>query len=438
MTTGTCDPRTILVGLQARRYVGHFRSLAIVCALLALSGRAESQTIDPLPLPSPLGLEDVLRLARDGRAEVNAARAGTRAAAQRPAIASALEDPMVSPSIDHLPFMLEGADVSFTIEQRFPLSGLRTHRRQAAEAGMDRARADLARATLDVSHEAINAFLMVHERRQSAAVLDEQLALARQVVGAATARYAGATGPQSDVLRAEVEVARLEGLSRALRGETRAAEAMLNVTLGRDADAMVPPLAAGASVQLVPAWPAVKAALAERPELAAGRADIARANADVLVMRDMYKPMATIRTGPSYTMTDGRGQMLMVGVSVPIWRGRLRAGVAEAEAMRDMANAELEAMRRMVEGQAAVALNQVDAAQARHRAVRDDVLPRARFAIDPALASYAAGQLPLVSVLEAVQALWITQSDLIESEVTLGLAWARLGRAMGTYEAIVP
>jgi outer membrane protein TolC len=54
------------------------------------------------------------------------------------------------------------------------------------------------------------------------------------------------------------------------------------------------------------------------------------------------------------------------------------------------------------------------------------------------LAAYSTGGLPLVSVLEAVQALWATQSDLIESEVTLGLAWARLGRAVGTYEPIVP
>ncbi len=436
MTTGTSDPRATLIGLQARSYVGHFRSLAIVCVFLALGGQAEAQSADPLP--SPLRVEDVVRLARDRRAEIVAARAGTRAAAQRPAIASALEDPMVSPSIDHLPFMLEGADVSFTIEQRFPLSGLRTHRRQAAEAGVDRARAEAARTTLDVSLEAVSAFYMLHERRQSAAVLDEQLSLARQIVGAANARYAGGTGPQADVLRAEVEVARLDGLARGLRGEIRAAEAMLNVSLGRDADAMVPELAAGASVQPVPAWPAVKAAFTERPELAAGRADIARANADVLVMRDMYKPMAMVRTGPSYTMTDGKGMMLMVGVSLPIWRSRLRAGVAEAEAMRDMAAAELQAMQRMVEGQAAVALNQVDAAQARHLALRDDVLPRARNVIDPALAAYAAGGLPLVSVLEAVQALWAAESDLIESEVTLGLARARLGRALGTYEAIVP
>lgn len=111
---------------------------------------------------------------------------------------------------------------------------------------------------------------------------------------------------------------------------------------------------------------------------------------------------------------------------------------ARAEIGRVTLDVELEAMRRMVEGQAAVALSQVDAARERHLAMRDNVLPRARFAIDPALASYAAGQLPLVSVLEAVQALRAAQSELIESEVALGLAWARLGRAAGTYEARVP
>ena len=58
-------------------------------------------------------------------------------------------------------------------------------------------------------------------------------------------------------------------------------------------------------------------------------------------------------------------------------------------------------------------------------------------AIEPAVASYGAGQLPLVSVIEAIQALWDVQSDLIAEESQLGFAWARLGRAIGSYEAIV-
>ena len=58
-------------------------------------------------------------------------------------------------------------------------------------------------------------------------------------------------------------------------------------------------------------------------------------------------------------------------------------------------------------------------------------------AVNSIVAGDSAGQLPLVSVIEAVQALWLVQSDLIVADTELGLAWARLGRAIGSYEAIV-
>jgi outer membrane protein TolC len=135
-------------------------------------------------------------------------------------------------------------------------------------------------------------------------------------------------------------------------------------------------------------------------------------------------------------MTDGAGWMAMVGVSLPIWRGKLKAGVAEAEAMRAMSEADLRAMTRMFEGEAAVAVNQVQAWRDRQRALTTDVLPRARMAIDPAIAGYSAGQLPLVSVIEAVQAWWLVQADVITADVELGLAWVRLGRAIGSYEEV--
>jgi outer membrane protein TolC len=344
---------------------------------------------------------------------------------------------MISPSLDHLPFMLNGADVSVTIEQQIPLSGIRGHRRASALADVDRLRAETGRTTLDVGVEAANAYLMLQERRRTATLVTEQIAFARDVVSAANARYAAGTAPQSDVLRAEVEVARLDAIGRALVGEVRGAEAMLNTSLAFEADTPVPPLATLALPQAVPSWIAVKSVLTSRPELAAGRAEIARADADVQVMRDMFRPMATIRTGPSYTMTDGRGWMAMVGLSLPIWRGRLHAGVAEAQSMRAMAEADLRAMTRMIEGEAAVAVSQLQAARDRQVALNTDVLPRARMAIEPAVASYASGQLPLVSVIEAVQALWLVQSDLIAADTQLGLAWARLGRAIGSYEVIV-
>ena len=397
-------------------------------------GTAAAQ--ERLPLPSPLTLADVIRIAGERRDEIQAAQARIRAGEARSTIVSALADPMISPSLDHLPFMTGGADVSVTIEQPLPLSGIRRHRRASALADVDRLRAEANRTTLDVGIDAANAYLMLQERRRTAVLVDEQIAFARDVVNAATARYASGTAPQSDVLRAEVEVARLEATARSLVGQVRAAEAMLNASLALDANAPVPPLTPVALTQPVPDWPSIRAGLSVRPEIAAGRAEVARAEAEVQVMRDMYRPMATIRTGPSYTMAEGRGWMAMVGVSLPLWRGKLRAGVAEAQAMRAMSEADLRAMTRMIEGQAAVAASQLDAARERQAALTANVLPRARLAIEPAVAGYAAGRLPLVSVIEAVQALWLVQSDLVAAETELGLAWARLGRALGSYEGM--
>jgi outer membrane protein TolC len=150
-------------------------------------------------------------------------------------------------------------------------------------------------------------------------------------------------------------------------------------------------------------------------------------------MKSMYSPMAMVRTGPSYTMTDGAGWMVMMGISVPLWRGRLRAGVAEAEAMVDMAQADLTAMRLMVEGDAVASREQARASRERFLALRDEVVPRARQAIEPTIAGFAAGELPLVSVIEVAQTLWSAEADLVSAELALGLSWARLRRAMGDW-----
>lgn len=97
--------------------------------------------------------------------------------------------------------------------------------------------------------------------------------------------------------------------------------------------------------------------------------------------------------------------------------------------MVDMATADLDAMRRMAEGEARGARETVVAARERFRALRDDIVPLAEQAIAPTLSAYSAGQVPLVSVVEAAQALWSSQRELVMARAQLGFAWARLRRA---------
>ena len=127
---------------------------------------------------------------------------------------------------------------------------------------------------------------------------------------------------EESVLRAEIEVARLTGTLRAVQAEAQAAEAMFNASLGRPAGSPVPPLEPSTLVAGPADWSEIRSqTFRARPELAAGRAEISRAEAEISVMKSMYRPMGVVRTGPAYTMADKGGWMLGVGISLPIWRG---------------------------------------------------------------------------------------------------------------------
>jgi outer membrane protein, heavy metal efflux system len=407
-----------------------FLIVATAASLMAaISGHAQA---------TALTLELVVENALRNRGEIVAAQARASALAQRPAIMAALEDPMVSPAIDHYPFdmMDEGGgsryDWSVSIEQRFPLSGVRGQRRRAAQADAVRAGAEAERTALDVVLQAQRAFFMLRERRQMNDVLTSQLALARQIVDSAAARYSSGTGSQADVLRAEVETARVAAAQRTNASQMRAAQSMLNVAMGLSASDPIGDLDYSPALTAIPSRASAEgSALSTRPELRMGEAEIERALAEVEVMRSMYRPMAMIRAGRASTMAEGPGAMLMIGVSVPIWRGRLRAGVAEARSMERMARADLESMKLMVAGEAAASREEVEAARETVRSLEVEIIPRAAMAVDAALAAYSSGQGSLVSVNDASSALWRARGDLVMAHAQLGDASVSLERALG-------
>src|SRR5688572_14095578 len=135
----------------------HRRLPALLAGLLLHSATA----VADVAVSDALELQGAVQIALRNRAELSAASARADALAQRPAIVGALEDPMVSPSVDHYPFDMpeeaggmeeSGAgrryDWSVSVEQRFPLSGVRGHRKDAASAEAQRAQALAASAGL--------------------------------------------------------------------------------------------------------------------------------------------------------------------------------------------------------------------------------------------------------------------------------------------------
>lgn len=386
-------------------------------------------------------LEEVQQQALSHRQEIGAADARLRAAEQRPATVSALEDPMLMPSIDHYPFEKAGGmeerngsfDWSLAVEQRFPLSRLRSHRREVAEAEIALARSGSEKTIQEITLQATSAFFMLDEKRRMAAITGEQITLARQWAATATTRYEAGKGSAADILRGEVEIARLAAAKQSLEAEIRAAEAMLNASMGRNPTDPVPELLPVVFPALLPDHSeVVAAAQQQRPELQGGNAEIARARAETAVMRSMNAPMGLVRLGYASTMAEGDGAMVMFGVSLPIWQGKSRSSISEAVAMEQMAESDLAAMRQMAAGEASAALGELEAAHIHYRMLQEEVIPRTERLLAPALAAYASGQGALADVIESNRALRTAETEVAMAHTRLGLAWARLYRVTST------
>jgi outer membrane protein, heavy metal efflux system len=413
-----------------------FLLVLLTAALMASPAAAQT---GPAPGEASMGMtmSDVLAHARENRQEIAALEAQADAVSRRQDIVAALEQPMLTFTVDHLPLGLHGVDANLMVSQSFPLSAERRHRRDQAYWQWRQAQARTVQAELGILEEAAMSFLMLWEREQSAEILDRQVDLASQLVAVTTARYASGVGSQADVLRAETELVRLEAGRQALQAQIQAARAMLNMSLGRQADAPLGPALHEPPEGPPPDLATVRrVALETRPELVMGDAEIEAARADLEVMRSMYWPMAMVGAGPAYTMADGWGVMAMVGLNLPLQRRSLRAGVSQAQAMELMARADRRAMEIMVDGAAAAAREEVVAARIFLTALDEEVLPRARQSVDAALASYGAGQGSFVTVIEAVASLFALENETLRARLSLSAAWIRLYQAMGTWEAL--
>ena len=166
-------------------------------------------------------------------------------------------------------------------------------------------------------------------------VLREQEDVWKEAESVARARYAVGQGAQQDVLRAQVEITRFEQLRAEQEAEVESRLAELSRLVGREVQ---PDSVRGVHLALRPE-PRDLAALqaqaeATLPELRAGAAVVERERlASELAQRD-FKPDFAVQAG--YMNRGGLDPMWQagVGVTLPLYRGRRHAAVAEAEAGR--------------------------------------------------------------------------------------------------------
>lgn len=411
-------------------------------AFLAVLALAGAHPAGAQARPDSLTLQSVYARLDAGTPRIAAALASARAAEARIDPARRPPDPELQLGLMNRSLPGFGLDDvlgmnQIQLMQMIPVAGklglaAQVERARSAAAG---ARADDVR--WEERARAAMAFYELYETDRSIAVARETQRLLRDLVRTTSGMYAVGEARQPDVLRAQVELARMtEDLVR-MEAMRAGAAARLNAVLDRPADAAVGPPSLPEVPAVLPSRDSLeRLALVHRPMLRAGGEDVRAAEAaERLAGREIW-PDLTL--GVQYgwrPMADGTDHMLslMLGFRLPIWAGsRQLAMRRETRAMRDMADADLAAMAATTRGR----VGELDAEVHRDRTLlqlyRTTVLPQARTTVASALSAYRVGGVDFMTLLDARMGENRYRQEIARLEADLGRAIAELEMLVAT------
>jgi cobalt-zinc-cadmium efflux system outer membrane protein len=388
------------------------------------------------PRGDVLRLEEVLAAAREANPEIRAARSRARAAEAGPVKARAWDDPVLSWEAWNAPENMNVARAEnniFRVAQKIPFPG---KRRLAAESAGEEARAMAHGAdavVLDVEVAVKRAYWSLWQAHQRVAVYERERVLAERFAKTAEQRYAISGVPQSDVLRAQVELTRAitEAKTGAFAIDT--ARAGLNALLSRPPG---DPLGMPEEPHLPEPPPSTDAlmetALVHRPELAAQAATITGQHHALALARKAYLPDFEVSVGRFINAGASDGFGTMASMTIPIAnKAKYDAGVSEANARLNTAVADERRLEDAVRRDVEQAWLRVRTAKVRHDLLVTTHVPQAEQAIQVTESAYASGGVDLLALLDTLRALEAVHLEHIDAAAELESAWADLERAVG-------
>ena len=414
----------------------------IALALLGTSSFALAQA----PAPTEhLRLGDVYRDLQARSPMLRAAGASARAAAARVGPVTRLPDPTLQLSTMNrdLPGFALNNPLGMNqiqLEQMIPLGGRIGLSADAARARAREEEARVPEVALTQRALAARQFYALYRLDRSIEVLMETRELIRRLERIAEAMYAVGSGRQADVLRAQVETARMTEDILRMEAMRVAEGARLNGLLDRTATASVPrPELPNLDVPLPTTDSLIALAIAARPMLRAAGERVAAALADERrAAREIWPDLTFGVIYGQRGMPEGgteRMLSLMVGATVPIWAGsRQKQMRLEAQAMREMAEADLASVKTETQARVLEILADLERVVRLTVLYRGTVLPQAGATVSSALGAYQAGSVDFMTVLDNQMTVNRYRLELIglaaergtmlaELEMLTGLTW---------------
>jgi outer membrane protein TolC len=431
---------------------GRIPALTLASALLLGAARpamAQVRVREP-GTPAATRLGDVYAGVERSNPKIAAAQALVRAAQARVPGASKLPDPQLQLGFMNysLPGLAPMQPIGMTqlqLMQMVPLGGKLSLAGRVAGAQAAAANERVQDVEWELRSQAAMAFYDLYATDRQLAIERETLRLLQDIALTAQSMYRVGGGRQADVLRAQVEVAKMTEDTLRMTAMRQAMVARLNALIDREtvADVAMPALPQFPDSLPAQGWLDSLAA-STRPVIRAGLEEVRAADASARLARKEIMP--DLQIGVQYgqrgaTMTDAAGMTdrttermgsLMIGASIPIFaRDRQLQMRTEANAMKAMAEADVAAMRAETRGRIGEAYASLTRARRLQQLYRTTVLPQAEATVASALSAYRVGQVDFMTLLDDRMTVNKYREELATLEADEGKAWAELEMLTG-------
>lgn len=419
---------------------------------------ASYETNEPATLPididtsAPHPASFYVQRALERNPEILAAQRSVAAQAEVIPQVTALDDPLLvdsfQPIDDNSVQTAAGRGPNtLSLSQRFPWFGKLRVRGEVAEQETKIALTRLAKAQLKVAEDVNLAYDEVYFNQRAIQITEENEKLLKDLLKFAEARFRTGQTSQQDVLRAQVELERLRDRLITLRRQLRQAQADLAKLLhtSPESDLKVAGLDVPSARTGIERLYAV--AVRCRPELQERLHAIVRDERAGELARLQYYPDMTVGVGwQAITGNEALSRVangndnvaFTVGVNLPIWRDKLRAGVSEAEHRVVASARRYDSTRDDTFRQIKRLVVQVRALDQQIVLFRDSIIPKAEQTLQVSTADYRVGKVDFQQIIDNWSDLLLFQIQLVRLEATLAQTFASLERVVGCQLAVLP
>ena len=384
----------------------------IVPAILAfIPSVAISQ--QPADTNSLQTLPDYLRTASLNNAELHAKFEEWKAALEQVPQAKALDDPKFTYSyfIKEVETRVGPQRQKFGIMQVFPWFGTIEARTDVATAKASAAKQRYEANKLKLFRQVKDAFYEFSYLATAIDIARENLELLQHFEEIARTKYKTAEAAHPDVIRAQVELAKLEDILKSLEEFRGPIVAKLNSILNRPAHTEL-------------AWPKkeppgniqpdkhsiIETLVKANPELAGLNLEVDAANAGVELAKKKFYP--DIGVGVDWIQTDnaispgvrdsGKDPViLMFSMNIPLWQDRYKAAERQAKANARKASMQKVNKENEIIAQAIHVLYDVEDSQRKMRLYGDVLVPKAEELVQASEAAYRTGTIDFLSLIDA-------------------------------------